>query len=94
MKKSVVMYFFYTLLIVILVLSYLWQRFQVTKMGYRVSHLESRRAKLGDEKKYLEMEKLNLSSLSRVEKIARERGMILPQKPRVIAIRESEHSHE
>ena len=88
MKKGLVLYFLYTLLIVSLVLSYLWQRFQVIKMGYEVSSLKSNKAKLEDEKKFLEMEKLSLSSLSRVEKIARERGMVFPQKMKVITIKE------
>ena len=88
MKKSLVLYFFYTLLTVSLVLFCLWQRFQIIEMGYAISKLKSSKIKLGNEKKHLEMEKLGLSSLGRVEKIARERGMVFPQKRRVITMEE------
>lgn len=92
MKKGTVLYFFYTLLMVSLVLFYLWQRFQVTKMGYEVSRLKRDRTKLEERNKYLEMERVDFSSLSRVEKIARERGMVFPQKMKVITIKEDEEN--
>ncbi|MBA7634369.1 Cell division protein FtsL [subsurface metagenome] len=91
MKKGLVLYFFYTLLIVSLVLFYLRQHSQVIEMGYAISDLKNNKLKLEDEKKRLEMERSNFSSLSRVEGIARERGMVFPQEMRVITIKEKKN---
>jgi len=65
----------------------LWSHLETVKVGYRISRLEKRKNYLDEERKALEVEKLSLSDLSRIEKISREKlTMIFPQNEQVLFV--------
>ncbi|MED5580294.1 MAG: cell division protein FtsL [Nitrospinota bacterium] len=65
----------------------LWSHLETVKVGYRISRLEKRKSYLDEERKALEVEKLSLSDLSRIEKISREKlTMIFPKNEQILFV--------
>ena len=62
----------------------LWQRVELTALQYRIMDLRSQRDLLEEDRKNLSLERLQLRSLPRVEKLARERLGLSPAQPQQI----------
>ena len=57
------------------------------KVGYQISRLERKKNSLDEERKALEIEKISLSDLGRIEKISREKlEMIFPEMNKILFI--------
>tara|TARA_Y100000814_G_scaffold288769_1_gene260719 strand:- start:1290 stop:1571 length:282 start_codon:yes stop_codon:yes gene_type:complete len=71
----------------IAVTALLWSNLETVKVGYEISRLEKKRNFLDEERKSLEIEKLSLSDLRRIEKISREKlKMIFPQMENILFV--------
>tara|TARA_B100000686_G_scaffold96932_1_gene103717 strand:- start:2762 stop:3043 length:282 start_codon:yes stop_codon:yes gene_type:complete len=71
----------------IAVTTLLWSNLETVKVGYEISRLEKKRNFLDEERKSLEIEKLSLSDLRRIEKISREKlKMIFPQMENILFV--------
>lgn len=71
----------------IAVTTLLWSHLETVKVGYEISRLEKKRDYLDEERKELEIEKLSLSDLRRIEKISREKlKMIFPQMEKILFV--------
>lgn len=71
----------------IAVTTLLWSNLETVKVGYEISRLEKKRNLLEEERKSLEIEKLSLSDLRRIEKISREKlKMIFPQMENILFV--------
>jgi cell division protein FtsL len=62
----------------------LWQRVELTALQYRIMELRTERDALEEARRGLRLERLQLRSLPRVEKVARERLGLAPALPRQI----------
>ena len=78
----------YIILVVSMTLIYVWQRVEIIEMGYEIAQIKKENIKLGQEKEQLEIKKTMLSSLKRVEKIAKEEMSMVSEKIKVIFLRE------
>jgi len=68
-------------------LLYLRQRVQYAKSSYEINSIKEVEKKLENENGYLQIRMEELSSLSRIEKIAREQlGLIVPKEIKVISL--------
>jgi cell division protein FtsL len=77
-------------LILAAALLYVWQHTHVVRLGYEIERLRERQAALVQEHKGLRLELGQLSSLRRVEEIARKRlGMVTPGPGQVILMPEA-----
>ncbi|HEY1272352.1 MAG TPA: cell division protein FtsL [Terriglobales bacterium] len=63
----------------LLVLSYAWQHFKSIEYGYRIAELKVQRDNLQESNRALHLEEASLRSPDRIDKIAREMGMLSPQ---------------
>ena len=71
----------------IAVTTLLWSHLETVKVGYEISRLEKKRDYLDEERKELEIEKISLSDLRRIEKISREKlKMIFPQMEKILFV--------
>ena len=65
----------------------LWSHLETVKVGYQISRLERKKNSLDEERKALEIEKISLSDLGRIEKISREKlEMIFPEMNKILFI--------
>lgn len=70
-------------------LMYLRQRVQYAKLSYEINSFREIEKKLENENGYLQIRVVGLSSLSRIEKIAREQlGFIIPKEIKIISVEE------
>ena len=71
----------------IAVTTLLWSHLETVKVGYEISRLEKKINFLDEERKALEIEKISLSNLKRIEKISREKlKMIFPQMEKILFV--------
>lgn len=71
----------------IAVTTLLWSHLETVKVGYQISRLERKKNSLDEERKALEIEKISLSDLGRIEKISREKlEMIFPEMNKIFFI--------
>ena len=71
----------------IAVTTLLWSHLETVKVGYQISRLERKKNSLDEERKALEIEKISLSDLRRIEKISREKlEMIFPEMNKILFI--------
>lgn len=81
-EPSLLRKFFYPVASILLVLSslfiYLWSHITVVERGYYFNTLKKEYQRLMEENNLLELEKAKLSSLERIEKIAREKLGLIP----------------
>ncbi|TDX53021.1 cell division protein FtsL [Orenia marismortui] len=83
--KLMLLYGFLIFLIGILVILYINQYVQISRMNFEVEKLEEKRDKLKTEQAHLQLDISELKSLSRIEKIAKNKlGMIEPNKVKYI----------
>ncbi len=77
--------FLFLVLLFCTALIYVWQQIQVVKVGYNLSQLKVQIEERENENRFLRMRLSNLSSLERVEKIAKERlKMVNPPPENII----------
>ena len=71
----------------IAVTTLLWSHLETVKVGYQISRLERKKNSLDEERKALEIEKISLSDLRRIEKISREKlEMIFPEMNKILFV--------
>ena len=71
----------------IAVTTLLWSHLETVKVGDQISRLERKKNSLDEERKALEIEKISLSDLRRIEKISREKlEMIFPEMNKILFI--------
>jgi cell division protein FtsL len=68
----------------ILVMTYTWQHFKAIEYGYKVESLRSQRDGLLEMNRALRLEEASLRSPDRIDKLAREYGMLPPRAGQVI----------
>lgn len=75
------------LLLLLGVLFYVWQHIQVVRTGYEIERLREERAALLQRNREMTLEIGRLTSLRRVEELARKRlGMVRPEPGQVILV--------
>ena len=82
MKRPV----FGLVLVVAAVLVVVWASVSVMHVGYRISQLQTRRQTLLQTNKNLEIEVSRLSALDRIERMARELGLMVPRENQIIRV--------
>ena len=71
----------------IAVTTLLWSHLETVKVGDQISRLERKKNSLDEERKALEIEKISLSDLRRIEKISREKlEMIFPEMNKILFV--------
>ena len=75
-------------------LFFVWQRFQFVRLGFEVSELRQREARLREELEPLEVEAQYLARPERIEILARERLGMRPPLPSQIIVLETGESPE
>lgn len=68
----------------LLVLSYAWQHFKAIEYGYKISELKVQRDNLTEMNRALRLEEASLRDPERIDKLAKNMGMIPPQPGQVI----------
>src|SRR5579863_1511236 len=68
----------------LLVMTYTWQHFKAIEYGYKVESLRSQRDGLLEMNRALRLEEASLRSPDRIDKLAREYGMLPPRAGQVI----------
>jgi cell division protein FtsL len=68
----------------LLVMTYTWQHFKAIEYGYKVESLRSQRDGLMEMNRALRLEEASLRSPDRIDKLAREYGMLPPRAGQVI----------
>lgn len=87
-KKTPFSYLFVTMLF-FTALIHVWQRVQLVRLGYALENLKLRIAEEENENKLLRIKMQHLSSLERVDKIAKGKlGMISPPPENIIYLQE------
>ena len=87
MYKSVSSYLQIFLVSLVILLFYVWQSVQSVKINYQMSRLEKEIKFFKNNNKYLNVRLDELTTLSRVEKIARKKlGLISPKENDIIVI--------
>lgn len=77
------------LLLVGLLLGYLWQQVQATRMGYRIEELKRVRSGLAEANRKLQLEATRLKSLDRIESISKSQlGLVIPEKEEIFLLKE------
>jgi cell division protein FtsL len=71
-------------LLCLLVLSYAWQHFKAVEYGYKISELKVQRDNLTEMNRALRLEEASLRDPERIDKLAKNMGMISPQPGQVI----------
>jgi cell division protein FtsL len=68
----------------LLVLSYAWQHFKAIEYGYKISELKVQRDNLSEMNRALRLEEASLRDPERIDKLAKNMGMVPPQPGQVI----------
>lgn len=69
----------------------IWTNLETFRLGYQIERLQKQKETLVERQRQLEMERARISSLSRVEGVARERlGLVTPARGQVIFVRDGE----
>ena len=68
----------------VLVLSYAWQHFRAIEYGYKISEMKVQRDNLIEMNRALRLEEASLRDPERIDKLAKNMGMIPPQPGQVI----------
>ena len=68
----------------LLVLSYAWQHFKAIEYGYKISELKAQRDNLTEMNRALRLEEASLRDPERIDKLAKNMGMVPPQPGQVI----------
>ncbi len=68
----------------LLVLSYAWQHFKAIEYGYKISELKVQRDNLVEMNRALRLEEASLRDPERIDKLARNMGLVSPQPGQVI----------
>jgi len=76
------------LLLVVFALLYVWSNHRAVAIGYRITELERERISLLDMNHQLKVELANLSSLSRLDRVAREQLGLAPPRPGQVVVME------
>ena len=69
-----------------IIIFYVWQHVQVVKMGYLISKLQSDVQTLDNERKLLEIRKIELQSLPVVQQKATALGLVIPKSESVVEL--------
>ena len=73
------------LVLTLAVIAYAWPHFELIRLGYRMEELRSRRERLVDIKRHLELQRATEVAPDRIEGIAREElGMVYPDGERTL----------
>ncbi len=70
----------------LLVLSYAWQHFKAIEYGYKISELKVQRDNLTEINRALRLEEASLRDPERIDKLAKNMGMVPPQPGQVIRL--------
>jgi cell division protein FtsL len=70
----------------VLVLSYAWQHFRAIEYGYKISEMKVQRDNLTEMNRALRLEEASLRDPERIDKLAKNLGMITPQPGQVILL--------
>ncbi len=85
--KLKLIYFLYILIIISASFFYVWQHYQVIKIGYKIDKLRIQLNDLKNKNKYLKVETNSLKSLDRIEKRAvDELKMVKPKTEDIIML--------
>ena len=76
------------LLLVVFALLYVWSNHRAVAIGYRITELERERMSLLDMNHELKVELANLNSLSRLDRMAREKLSMAPPRPDQVVVLE------
>jgi cell division protein FtsL len=68
----------------LLALSYAWQHFKAIEYGYKISELKVQRDNLTEMNRALRLEEASLRDPERIDKLAKNMGMVSPQPGQVI----------
>lgn len=86
-NKKTSLYLISSIFLVIAIFVYGWEKIQIVRNGYRLQQLEKELAFWENENRYLEIKAVQLTSLERVDKIARQKlGMVLPKQEDIILL--------
>lgn len=78
-RRELYIIFIFIVTLASLVLFYVWQRIENVELAYKLESLKGELQKIDDENTKLKIQFEKLSTLSRIEKIAREDlGMVIP----------------
>ncbi|MDA1000490.1 MAG: cell division protein FtsL [bacterium] len=76
------------LLVAVSALFVVWPHLEIVKLGYRLTRLETERARLLEAQRILRVEAATLRQLGRIEAISRGRlGMVFPRPEQVIYVK-------
>lgn len=70
----------------LLVLSYAWQHFKSIEYGYKIADLKVQRDNLSEMNRALHLEEASLREPGRIDKLAKEMGLISPQPGQVMQL--------
>ena len=70
----------------LLALSYAWQHFKSIEFGYRIAELKVQRDNLQESNRALHLEEASLRSPDRIDKLAKDMGMVSPQPGQVLLL--------
>lgn len=87
-QKSVFSLFIVITIFVGSLIFFVWSRLQITHLGYQISHTNSEQKQLLQLNKQMKLEVASLTSLSRIESIAKNQlGLINPEPHQVVFIK-------
>lgn len=79
-------YIIYLFLVFLILLFYVWQQIQVTRLGYKIELMRKESAHYDNENRYLQIKIGELTSLEHIEHFARERLQMKPADKNAIII--------
>jgi len=87
--RPMLRYLLVALLVVGILLGYLWQQVQATRMGYMIEELKRVKAGLAEANRELQLEATRLRSLDRIESISKTQlGLVFPEKDEIVLLKE------
>lgn len=87
--RPMLKYLLGALLVVGILLGYLWQQVQATRMGYKIEELKRVKAGLAEANRELQLEATRLRSLDRIESISKTQlGLVFPEKDEIVLLKE------
>ncbi|PKM92733.1 MAG: hypothetical protein CVU80_01835 [Elusimicrobia bacterium HGW-Elusimicrobia-4] len=85
--KRAVVYFKWSIIIIIFGSFYAWQRIKSRKLGYRISEINGRILSLAKENKYLTMKIMDITAMNNLEEAAKKRlGLAIPNPSDIVVI--------
>ena len=77
-RRELLSFGFTLALLLMLVITYVWQHFSAIEYGYKIEQLKSERESITESNRALKLEEASLRDLSRIDSLARQMGMQPP----------------